>query len=248
MQLDLANQVALVTGSAHRVGKAIALALAKAGVHIIVHYHQADPATVRDTLHEIKSQGVDAISIQADLSKPDGVEHVFSQIDVQFGKLDILVNSASVFHKNRLLDVSLGDWQQSLDINLTAPFLCTQAAVPLFKRNIPTGGVIINICDYGSVRPWVERVDHNISKAGLWMLTQVSALSLGADNIRVNAVLPGPVMKSPDMTDAYWQTIGTQLPLGRTGDQDDVGRAVVYLARESFITGALLTVNGGETL
>ena len=248
MQIDLTNQVALVTGSAHRVGKAIALALAKAGVHIIVHYNQADATTVRDTLHEIKSHGVDAIGIQADLSKPDGVAEVFAQIDERFGKLDILVNSASVFNKNRLLEVSLADWQTSLDVNLTAPFLCTQAAVPLFKRNIPTGGVIINICDYGSVRPWTERVDHNISKAGLWMLTQVSALSLGGDNIRVNAVLPGPVMKSPEMTDAYWQSIGAKLPIGRLGDQDDVARAVVYLASEPFITGALLTVNGGENL
>lgn len=248
MRIDIANQIALVTGGAHRVGKAIALALAKAGVHLVVHHHQADAATVRDTLQDIKSHGVDAISVQADLSRPEGVAHIFAKIDDHFGKLDILVNSASVFHKNRLLEVSLSDWQKSLDVNLTAPFLCTQAAVPLFKRNIPSSGVIINICDYGSVRPWVERVDHNISKAGLWMLTQVSALSLSADNIRVNAVLPGPVLKSPDMSDAYWQGIGARLPLGRTGDPDDVARAVVYLVSESFITGALLTVNGGETL
>lgn len=248
MQIDLTNQVALVTGSAHRVGRAIALALAKTGVHIVVHYNSAEPATVRNTLHEIKSYGVDAISIQADLSKPDGAGYVFSEIDEHFGRLNILVNSASVFHKNRLLETSHADWQKSLDINLTAPFLCTQGAVPLFKRNTPSGGAIINICDYGSVQPWVERVDHNISKAGLWMLTQVSALSLGADNIRVNAVLPGPVMKSPDMTDEYWQKIGANLPLKRAGDEDDVARAVVYLAGESFITGTLLTVNGGETL
>jgi NAD(P)-dependent dehydrogenase (short-subunit alcohol dehydrogenase family) len=248
MQIDLTNQVALVTGSAHRVGRAIAVALAKAGVNIVVHYNSADTSTVRDTMHEIKSHGVDAISIQANLSNQQGVGDVFSAIDEHFGKLDILVNSASVFHKNRLLEVSLADWQTSLDVNLTAPFLCTQAAVPLLKRNIPTGGVIINICDYGALHPWAERVDHNISKAGLWMLTQVSALSLGGDNIRVNAILPGPVMKSPDMTDEFWRKIGANLPLGRTGDENDVARAVVYLAGESFITGTMLTVNGGETL
>jgi len=248
MQIDITNQVALVTGSAHRVGRAIAIALAKAGVNIIIHYNSAEPHVVRNTLHEIKSYGVDAISIQADLSKPAGVGYVFSEIDEHFGKLDILVNSASVFNKNRLLEVSIDDWQTSLDVNLTAPFLCTQAAVPLFKRNIPSGGTIINICDYGSLHPWTERVDHNISKAGLWMLTQVSALSLGGDNIRVNAVLPGPVMKSPDMTDEYWQKIGANLPLKRTGDENDVARAVIYLVRENFITGTLLTVNGGETL
>lgn len=140
MHIDLTNQVALVTGSAHRVGRAIAIALAKAGVNIVVHYHTAEYATVRETLHEIKSHGVDAISIQANLSQPDGVAQLFSAIEEHFGRLHILVNSASIFHKNTLMDVSLADWQQSLDINLTAPFLCTQAAVPLMRRNIPRGG------------------------------------------------------------------------------------------------------------
>ncbi|HRF96512.1 MAG TPA: SDR family NAD(P)-dependent oxidoreductase, partial [Aggregatilineales bacterium] len=118
MQIDLTNQVALVTGSAHRVGRAIAIALAKAGVNIVVHYNSAEPNIVRDTLHEIKSHGVDAISIQANLSKPEDVGNVFSAIDEHFGRLDILVNSASVFTKNRLMEVSLADWQTSLDVNL----------------------------------------------------------------------------------------------------------------------------------
>ncbi len=246
MQVDLMDRVALVTGSAHRVGKGIALELAKQGVHILVHYNRTDEATVRSTLHEIKSHGVDAFSIQADISKPNGVRQVFDTVQAHFNQLDILVNSASTFTQNTFMEVTLDDWQLSMDVNLTAPFLCTQAAVPLMREN--GGGTVINICDYGSVRPWPKRVDHGISKAGLMMLTQVSALSLGEYNIRVNAVLPGPVLKAPETSDERWEKHGQRLPLGRTGATDDVARAVVYLAQEDFLTGTVIEVNGGEHL
>lgn len=248
MQIDLTDQVALVTGSAHRVGKAIALELAKCGVHILVHYHTADENIVRDTVHEIKSHGVDAFAVSADISTPDGVETVFHAIQEHFENLNILVNSASVFHQHALMHVTLEDWQESLDVNLTAPLLCTQMAVRLMRDNAPPGGTVINICDYGSIKPWPDRVDHNVSKAGLLMLTQVSALSLGEENIRVNAVLPGPVMKSSGMSEDAWETIGKKSPLGRTGSPEDVARAVAYLAAEDYITGTVLHVNGGEHL
>ena len=248
MQIDLSDQVALVTGSAHRVGKSIALELARRGVHILVHYHGADDSAVRDTLHEIKSYGVDAFAVQADISKPEGVETLFSAVERHFNQLHILVNSASSFSGNTLMDVTLEDWNQSIAVNMTAPLLCTQAAVPLMRRNTPAGGGIVNICDYGSIRPWIERVDHGVSKAGLWMLTQISAASLGAENIRVNGVLPGPVLKPPHGSDARWQALGERSPLKRTGDAADVGRAVAYLLSEDYITGTLLEVNGGEAL
>lgn len=248
MQIDLSDQVALVTGSAHRVGKAIALELARRGVHLLVHYNSAGDQHVRDTVHEIKSHGVDAFAVQADVSKPDGVDALFGAVREHFGRLHILVNSASIFNKGRLMEVTLEDWQRSLDINLTGPFLCTQAAVPLMRENDPAGGVIVNICDYGSIRPWPDRVDHNISKAGLWMLTEVSAASLGTENIRVNAVLPGPVMKPPDMPEEQWQKTGDRSPLKRPGTAEDVARAVAYLASEDYITGAMIHVNGAEHL
>lgn len=248
MRVDLSDQVALVTGSAHRVGKAIALELARHGVNILVHYHNSSDSTVRETLHEIKSNGVGAFAVQADISKPEGVETVFAALKEHYNRLDILVNSASVFKANKLMDVSLADWQLSLDVNLTAPFLCTQAAARMMRENDPSGGAIINICDYGSVRPWPERVDHNISKAGLKMLTEVSAVSLGPDNIRVNGVLPGPVLKAPGTSDEAWAKAGQRSPLKRPGAGEDVARAVAYLVSEDYITGTILPVNGGETL
>jgi pteridine reductase len=248
MHIDLTDQVALVTGSAQRVGKAIALELARAGVHILIHYNSSNDQHVRDTLHEIKSFGVDAFAVQADVSKPDGVATIFNAVSEHFKRLDILVNSASIFNKGTLMEVTLEDWQKSLDVNLTGAFLCTQAAVKMMRENDPAGGAIINILDYGSTRPWVDRVDHGISKAGLLMLTEISALTLGPENIRVNGVLPGPVMKSADLSDERWKEVGERTPLRRTGNAEDVARAVVYLASESFITGTVIHVNGGEHL
>lgn len=248
MRIDISDQVALVTGSAHRVGRAIALELARQGVHILVHYHRSTDDTVRDTVREIKSLGVDAASVQADVSTPQGVEDTFAALREHFGRLNILVNSASAFPIGTLQETSLDDWQQALDVNLTGPFLCTQAAVTMMRQNTPAGGAIVNICDKGSLTPWPQRAAHGISKAGLWMLTQTSAINFAPD-IRVNGVLPGPVLAPPGMSAERWQQIGREQTLaGHTGEAEDVARAVTYLVSESYITGALIQVNGGEHL
>ncbi len=248
MQIDLTDKIALVTGSAKRVGRSIALELAKAGMSVMVHYNSSSDDAVRDTVQEIKSHGVDAFSIQADISTEDGVKALFEEVAEQFGSLHVLVNSASVFHENRLMDVTLEAWKQSLAVNLTAPFLCTKAAVTMMRENDPVGGAIINILDYGAIRPWRERVDHNVSKAGLGMLTKVSALDLGDEGIRVNGIVPGPVLRDAGNSEEAWQAIGEALPIGHTGTPEAIGRAVVYLAQEDFVTGTILKVNGGEDL
>lgn len=248
MRVDLTEQVALVTGGAHRVGKAIALELARRGADILVHYGTSAEAAT-ETVREIKSLGVNAFSVQADLSTQAGIETVFSALHEHFGRLHILVNSAANFQQRELLEVSLPEWEETLAINLTAPFLCTQAAAALMRENDPSGGVIINILDKGALEPWPKYAHHSVSKAALWMLTQVSAVSLGPD-IRVNAVVPGPVMKPAGntMSDAEWAKLGNRTPLKRTGTPEDVARAVAYLASEDFITGAAIPVNGGEHL
>lgn len=248
MLIDLTEKVALVTGSAHRVGKAIALELAKQGVNIMVHYNSTDADIVRDTMHDLKSFGVDAFEIQADISTPEGVQQVMDAVRDQFGRLDILVNSAAVFPSAPLLDVTLESWNLTMNVNLRAPFLFTQQGAKMMLDNEVPGGCIINICDQGVDAPWPARPHHGISKAGLWMLTQVSALSLGPE-IRVNAVVPGPVIKTNDGTsDEAWAKAGDYLPLETTGSGADVGQAVVYLASQSFVTGALIHVNGGQHL
>jgi pteridine reductase len=248
MRVDLTDQVALVTGAAHRVGKAIALELARCGVHILVHYHRSAEAAT-ETVREIKSLGVDAFPVQADISTPAGVETAFAALSERFDRLNILVNSASVFQQRDLLEVTLKDWQETLNVNLTAPFLCTQAAVAVMRRNDPSGGVIVNILDKGATDPWPKYPHHSVSKAALLMLTKVSAASLGPD-IRVNGVIPGPVMKpaGSGMSDAEWAALGKRLPLQQTGTAEDVARAVVYLASETFLTGTVIHVDGGEHL
>jgi pteridine reductase len=247
MTQDLSGQVALVTGAARRVGKVIAQALAKQGVNIMIHYNRADDDTVRDTLQDIKSEGVDAFAIQADISQPQGVQQVMSALQGHFGRLNMLVNSASAFPSGHLLDITLESWDLAMNVNARAPFLFTQSAARLMQENDPEGGAIVNIVDQGAYAPWPRRPQHGISKAALWMLTQVSALSL-APHIRVNAIAPGPIMKPPHMPDAMWASFGEQLPVGHVGTAQDVGEAVTFLMSQSYITGALLHVNGGEHL
>jgi NAD(P)-dependent dehydrogenase (short-subunit alcohol dehydrogenase family) len=248
VQIDLADKVALVTGSAHRVGRAIALELAQVGVHVMVHYNSADADTLRDTVHELKAAGVRVHTVQANLAQPEGIDHTLSALREAFGRVDILVNNASVFPQGPLLDVTLESWDLTMNVNLRAPFLLTQGCARLMLAQDPPGGSIINILDVGVHKPWPKRPHHGVSKAALWALTQVSALAL-APHIRVNGVVPGPVMKTNDgMTDETWAEKGQALPLQTTGEASDVGRAVVYLARESFITGTMIQVNGGEHL
>ncbi len=247
MKVDIADQVALVTGSAHRVGKAIALELARNGVHILVHYHRSDEETVKATLRDIKSEGVDAFAVGADISSPDGVQTVFDALHEHFGRLHILVNSASNFQRRRLLEVTLKDWDETMNINLRAPFLCTQQAVPWMRRNEPSGGSIVNILDRGALEPWPDFAHHGISKAGLYALSQVSAASLGPD-IRVNSIVPGAVLKPDATPEERWQANAKKEPLQRPGAPEDVARAVVYFCTEDFVTGAVLTVDGGATL
>lgn len=249
MQTDLKGKVALVTGAAHRVGKAIALELARHGVHIIINYLNTPQDVVAETVSEINGYGVEAIPVQTDVSSPEGVASLFRQIEETVGALHILVNSASIFPSGTVDQTSHADWQRALDVNLTGPFLCIQAAVALMRRNDPSSGAIVNICDVGTLRPWPERAAHGVSKSALWMLTQTSAVTYAADKIRVNAVMPGPVLAPPGMPDARWQQIGQdQTLLGHPGQPEDVARAVAYLCREDFLTGVLLPVNGGEHL
>jgi len=249
MRIDLTDKVALVTGAAHRVGRAIAIELAKNGVNILVHYHSSEPSQVRDTIQEIKSHGVDAFDVQADISQPEGVDVIFEALEERFGRLDIVVNSASNFQQRKLLDVSLDDWNTTMNINVRAPFLITQRAAGVMAENAVPGGVIVNIVDQGVDGPWVNYAHHGISKLALWGLTQVTAVSLGP-SIRANAVLPGPVMKPAgrNMTDEEWAKVGERNPLNRTGSGEDVARAVLYLCQEDFLTGTLIHVNAGEHL
>ncbi len=243
--IDLKGKVALVTGSARRVGKAIALGLAAEGMHLVVHHHSSSDQEAAETADAIRAYGVETIIVRADQSRPDEVGRLFERVRESYGRLDVLVNSASNFRATPILDVSYQEWRDVIDTNLTGPFLCSQQAAGLMREK--GGGAIVNIIDLSAFTPWKTFPHHSVSKAGLKMLTEVLALSLGPD-IRVNAVAPGPVLRDEGRTPEEWQRVGQRLPLQRTGQADDVAQAVIFLAKQPYITGTTLRVDGGELL
>lgn len=245
--IDLHGKVALVTGSARRVGRYIALKLAACGMHMVVHYGNPSSAPEAETAAaEMAAHGVQVKIIRADLSDPEQIAALFAQVQKHFGRLDLLVNNAAIFPRQTLMDASLADWQNVLAINLTAPFLCSQHAARLMLAQ-ESGGAIINIADLSAFRNWREYPHHGVSKAALVKLTEAFALELGG-KVRVNAVAPGPVLRDEANSPEAWQRIGARLPVGSTGHPNDVAEAVAFLAAQPFITGVTLRVDGGEYL
>ncbi|MFQ3535905.1 MAG: SDR family oxidoreductase [Aggregatilineales bacterium] len=245
--IDLRGKVGLVTGSARRVGKHIALKLAACGMHLVVHYgNPASAPEAEATADQIAAHGVQVHVIRADLSDPEQIATLFAETQAHFGRLDVLVNNAAIFPRQTLMEASLADWQNVLTINLTAPFLCSQHAARLMLAQ-DSGGAIINITDLSAFRNWRAYPHHGVSKAALVKLTEAFALELGS-KVRVNAVAPGPVLRDEANSPEAWRHIGQRLPVGSTGHPDDVAEAVVFLAAQPFITGVTLRVDGGEYL
>jgi pteridine reductase len=243
--VNVENRVALVTGGAHRVGRGIALALARAGADVLVHYHASADAAA-ETVAAIQGLGRRSRAVGADLGDPEGVAQLFAGLDgATAGRLDVLVNSAAIMERGDVLTLSAAEWDRTLAVNLRAPFLCAQQAARRMLAG--DGGVIINIADVAGLRPWAGYPHHSVSKAGLIMLTQVLARAL-APRVRVNAVAPGPVAAPQGWDAARWQTVWSRLPLQRAGSPDDVGEAVVYLVQADFVTGEVLVVDGGDRL
>jgi pteridine reductase len=249
--MQLQDKVALVTGAAHRLGKAIAMALAGEGVHVVIHYGGSQQAA-RETAAEIAALGVEAFPVQADLSDPAQIEALFEAVRGRFERLDVLVNSAASFQKRPFDEISLDDWERVLAINLRAPFLCSQHAARLMRtaeRPAHEPALIVNIADLSGIYPWRGYAHHGISKAGLIHLTKVTARELAPD-VRVNAIVPGLILPPPGMAadSDKWQRLGGSVPLQRPGEPANIGQAVVFLAANDYITGAVLNVDGGEHL
>lgn len=242
--MNLSGKTALVTGSAHRLGRVLAMALADRGCDLVVHFHKAR-SEVGATLEAIGTLGVRAVPVQADLSKVEGVHHLFQEIDQHFGGLDLLVNSAAVMQRADLALATEEDWDRTIDLNLKAAFFCLQEAAKRMRTR--GGGAIVNISDIAGLQPWPQFAIHSISKAGIEMLTRVAAVAL-APEIRVNAVAPGPVLKPDRMSEARWQEISQAVPLRRSGTPQDIAQAVVFLLENDFITGETLVVDGGSQL
>jgi pteridine reductase len=238
----LQGRVALVTGAAKRIGRAVAMRLAEEGAEVVIHYRSSKEEAA-GAVAEIEKIGRRAAAIQADLGDVSQIKRLISETGKQFGRLDILVNSAANFLPSSIVSTTEQVWDASLDTNLKAPFFCAQAAAPLLKRS---RGTIINFADVGGLMAWTGYIAHSVSKAGVVMLTRCLAKEL-APEVRVNAIAPGTITMPGDPPE--WEEDYIKLaPLRKSGRPSDVAETVVFLARSEFITGQVIVVDGGRTL
>jgi pteridine reductase len=239
---SLEARVALVTGSAKRLGRAVALRLAEEGADLVIH-HRRSAAEAQEVVAEIEKMGRRAVALSADLQKVSEIRGLFEEIGKKFGRLDVLVNSAANFLPASVVSTTEEIWDASMDTNLKAGFFCAQAASPFLRR---TKGAIVNFADAGGLMGWPGFIPHSISKAGVVMLTKVLAKALAPD-VRVNAIAPGTITMPGDPPE--WEADFVKLaPLRRTGAPSDIADAVSYLVHAEFLTGHTLVLDGGRSL
>lgn len=243
MTIPFRNELALVTGGAVRLGREIALGLAQDGYGIALHYRSSSEAADQ-TAREIEAYNVPCTLVQADLSDPTQIKSMFETTYGLDYPLSVLVNSAAIMPRGNLTELTVDEWDATLDLNLRAPWLCAKAATRLMQAR---GGVIINLSDTGARKTWSGFPAYTISKAGLEVLTRLLARTL-APQIRVNAVAPGLILRSDDTDLADWQRLVDRLPAKHPGAPQDVVQAVLFLIHHQYITGETLIVDGGYQL
>jgi pteridine reductase len=238
--MDLDGSTALITGGARRVGRAIVLGLASAGYNVVIH-HGSSPDEAEDTAAQARDLGVKATVIRADLASE--AESVFASV-AHLTPIRILVNSAAVFPTDTLAAVSVEGYQQTMTVNAQAPVVLTR---DFAAQTGDEGGVVINVTDWRTERPYREHFSYTISKGALDTFTRAAAVAL-APAIRVNAVALGAILPPPGRDADYLRDLATGIPLQRTGGTEPVVEAVLALVRNEFITGAILKVDGGAHL
>ena len=242
--MNLSGKTALVTGGARRGGRALALALGRAGARVVVNYHSS-AAEAEQTVRELHEIGVRATAFQADVADRAGIDALVGHIRAEYGGLDILVNSASLFESAPFAEITEAEWRRVLDVNLTGPFLLIQAALPLLEQS--GEAVIINIADLSAFQPWPSYAHHAVSKAGLVHLTKVAARAL-APRIRVNAIAPGTVLPPDGYDGTGGDGTSDRRAVEQQGTPDDVVKAMFYLIESNFVTGQIVVVDGGRLL
>jgi len=240
---SLAGKVALITGGGVRVGRAIGLALAGRGANVAFTHLSCEECS--RTAGEIAALGVEALALTLDVREPGAAARAVEQVIARFGRLDILVNNASVWLKAPFLEITPEAWQAALDVNLTGPFLLSQAAAPQMLKQ--QAGLIVNITDLSAYQTWPGYAHHAASKAGLVALTRVMAAEL-APHVRVNAIAPGTVLLPEDAPESKVQWATNNSLLKRVGRPEDVARTVLFLVDSDFATGAVYFVDGGRAL
>jgi pteridine reductase len=239
--------LALVTGSAHRLGKAFALSLAGLGYAILLHYHNAE-SEAHQTAGEIRALGQPVHLVQADLTKTSGVESLISILDslpseFQNSTFNLLVNSAAIMQRSGIDSLSLEDWDSTFALNLRAPFALSKA----LSKKMVQGGLIVNVTDIGAQKVWSGYPAYTVSKSALESLTRVLARAL-APTIRVNAIAPGLILHSDIVSTEEWDKLVNRLPLKRAAMLEEVTSALEFLIKNEYITGQTIVVDGGYSL
>jgi glucose 1-dehydrogenase len=255
----LAGQTALITGANSGIGAGVAKSLGQAGANVVINY-VTKPEAAEALVAEIKTYGVDALAIQADVSKEEPVEVMFRQAIDYFGTVDILVNNAGLERNAPFHELTLEQWQFVIDVNLTGQFLCAREAIREFLRRGPrpevskATGKIICMSSVHELIPWAGHVNYAASKGAIKMLMQSLAQEYGDRQIRVNSICPGAI-QTPINT-AAWNTpqalnsLMSLIPYNRIGQPEDIGNLAVFLASDDsdYITGASIFIDGGMTV
>ena len=242
--MNLNGKVALVTGGAKRTGKAIVLALAARGCRLVVHYHTSQ-AEAEETVRELLAAGHEALALQADITQEAEVDRMIAAAVARFGRIDILVNNAAVFFRTPVDTLTVEEWEQVLEVNLTGTFLCAHK-IGLRMREWGWGH-IINMADVAGLRPWADYIPYSVSKACVITFTQGLAMEL-APQVMVNAIVPGPVLFQDDTPEEVRQREIAKTLIKRAGTPEEVAEVVVFVAESDYSTGSLFHVDGGRSL
>ena len=240
----LAGKRALVTGAARRIGREIALHLARAGAEVAITYLNSE-GDARETLQALAEAGSAAMALKCDVRDEKSVQQCVRAVVKEFGGLDLLVNNAALYETVELEDITVKQWDNIFATNTRGPFLFSRACWPHLKT---TRGKIINIGSLGGVRPWTTHAHYCQSKAALHMQTQILAKEF-APEVAVNCVAPGMIDLREHPTSTFMHRIAKQTPMQRNGMARDVAESVVLMAQmPQFVTGQILDVDGGLNL
>ena len=245
--MDLCGKVAVITGG-KRIGRVVARELAERGMNLVLSY-RGSKEEAEQTVADVEAVGRRATIVSGDVSRPADCLAILEHAAGAFGRVDALVNMASIYRSKPLDDVSVDYWTTDLDVNLRSAFLCSHAAIPHMRD--AGGGRIVNFADWlvRSGRPRYRGfTPYYVAKAGVVALTESLALEVARDNILVNAIAPGPIVPPPDMSQEEIDDVAKATPVGHWGGEAEITKAVVLLCQTDFITGETIRVDGGRHL
>ena len=249
MQKTADGKVALITGSGRRrVGNVVARMLAARGYRIALHYQRSESSAM-ETAAELGRQGASVTAMQADVSSADDVDRLFDEVQSRFGRLDVLVTAAAIWEPKRLEDVTADDVRRHFEVNALGTFLCARAAGLIMAAQLE-GGTIVTVGDWATARPYPNYAAYFPSKGAVESMTRSLAVELALRNpaVRVNCVLPGPVLLPENLPPGERVQVVADTLVGRTGRAENVGQAVLFLIENDFVTGVCLPVDGGRTI